>query len=265
MSTNVTQGRVGPTPGLGTEPLAAASPSTPLSPSLEPGRPPTQMKGLLVVRSFVRKCALRCALGFVGIDQRLRQLAASGRTRGLKSGGGLSVGRHTYGCPEVLSFDTDPPVRIVIGSYCSIGPRVLVIPGGIHPTQWISTYPFTHMWQLPDLAPRHYPRSKGDVVVGNDVWIGTGAILLSGARIGDGGVISAGSVVSGRVPPYAVFGGNPAQLLYYRFSQERIKRLRRIRWWDWEESRIRQEIPLLLSDRVDEFLDRWDPSRTAVS
>jgi carbonic anhydrase/acetyltransferase-like protein (isoleucine patch superfamily) len=86
-----------------------------------------------------------------------------------------------------------------------------------------------------------YLRTKGSIVVGNDVWVGTRAIILSGVTIGDGAIVAAGSVVTKDVPPYAIVAGNPARLIRYRFSDETIAAMCRIRWWDWPLEVIEQE------------------------
>ena len=116
-----------------------------------------------------------------------------------------------------------------------------------------TTYPFNV------LDPRFahitgHPHSKGDVVIGNDVWVGRGAVILSGVRVGDGAVIGAYSVVAKDVQAYGIVVGNPARLFRARFPDETIDRLLAIRWWDWPDERIDRAIPYLQSDRIDEFL-----------
>jgi len=97
-------------------------------------------------------------------------------------------------------------------------------------------------------------------VVGSDVWVGHGACILSGIRIGDGAVIGAQAVVSRSVEPYAVVAGNPARQVRLRFSERQVAALLRIRWWDWPYDRIVAELPWLLSPEIDAFIARHPPS-----
>ena len=99
-------------------------------------------------------------------------------------------------------------------------------------------------------------RKNGDVVIGNDVWIGYGAVILSGATIGDGSIIGARAVVTRSVPPYAIVAGNPATIIRTRFDEKTIRRLINIQWWDWEDSKIEAYLPLMLQTDIESFLTR---------
>ncbi len=98
--------------------------------------------------------------------------------------------------------------------------------------------------------------SKGDIVNGNDVWIGTQSVILSGATISDGAVIGANSVVNSTIPPYAVAVGSPAQVVRFRFPQSLIERLMKLQWWNWDDERIKRNRHLfegaLTEDRLDQ-------------
>lgn len=94
------------------------------------------------------------------------------------------------------------------------------------------------------------------MVIGNDVWIGVNACVLSGVRIGDGAVVGACSVVTRDVPPYAIVAGNPARLVRKRFDDETIEELLKIKWWDWDIERIKENLPLLLSENVKDFAEK---------
>ena len=98
------------------------------------------------------------------------------------------------------------------------------------------------------------PATKGDVVIGNDVWIGYRAIILSGVTIGDGAVIAAGAVVTKDVPAYGIVGGNPAKLIKKRFDDETIPRLLKIAWWNWDDAKIEKFLPLLLNQEITAFI-----------
>lgn len=143
-----------------------------------------------------------------------------------------------------------------IGKYCSISTQVLIFLGSEHRTDWVSTYPFPILWKEAGSIKGH-PSSKGDVSIGNDVYIGYHVIILSGVTIGDGAVIGAGSVVTKDVPPYAIMAGNPATIIRYRFDEETIRRLLEIKWWDWPDEKVKENIHLICDDRVDAFIKKF--------
>lgn len=165
-----------------------------------------------------------------------------------------NIGDHTYGKPRVLSWREG--ATLTIGKYCSISTNVTIFLGSEHRTDWISTYPFPYFWEEAKSITGH-PMTKGDVIIGNDVWIGYNAIILSGVKVGDGGVIGAGSVVAKNVPPYAIVAGNPAEIIRYRFDGETIKKLLEIRWWDWPDLRVRENVKFICNDAIQEFIKRF--------
>lgn len=107
-----------------------------------------------------------------------------------------------------------------------------------------------------------HPKSKGDVVIGNDVWIGRGAVIMSGINIGDGAIIGANSLVSKDVAHYSIFAGNPGRHIRYRFNMEIINKMLVIKWWDKELEEIAEIIPLLQSNSVHEIIERYHNKRT---
>lgn len=141
---------------------------------------------------------------------------------------------------------TAGPERLVIGRFCAIaaGARFLLSAAN-HPMLGSTTFPFfifggDWLERSADLLPR-IP-SRGDTVIGNDVWIGREATVMPGVTIGDGAVVAARAVVASDVPPYAIVAGNPARSIRSRFSAEDVERLLRIRWWDWPIEAITEHL-----------------------
>jgi acetyltransferase-like isoleucine patch superfamily enzyme len=164
-----------------------------------------------------------------------------------------SVGRYTYGLPEVFDFKDNNCGNLKIGSFCSISSNVKIFLSGNHRTDWVTTYPFNVVFPKFESFTGH-PQSKGDVVIGNDVWIGMGSLILSGVKIGDGAVVGAGSIVTKDVPPYTIVAGNPAKIINLRFSQEEIQSLLRIQWWDRDILWIEENMHLLLNSNIQDFI-----------
>ena len=142
--------------------------------------------------------------------------------------------------------------RLVIGRFCAIATGVTFLMNGAnHRLGGISTYPFeifANGWEAAARAGQE--PSRGDTVVGNDVWLGYRATVLPGVRIGDGAVVAACAVVAADVPPYAVVAGNPARLARVRFSGEVVEELLRIAWWNWPPEKITRNIEKIVSADV---------------
>ncbi len=163
----------------------------------------------------------------------------------------VSVGRFTYGNPQFMLWDDLE--RIHIGSFCSIANEVVIFGGGEHRTDWVTTFPLRIAFGDTLAGKDGLPASKGETKIGNDVWIGFRAIVLSGVTIGDGAVIGTGAIVTEDIPPYAIVAGNPARLIRYRFSSNEIERLLVLRWWEWDIDKIKSNIPLLCSTNIGEL------------
>lgn len=141
------------------------------------------------------------------------------------------------------------PEKLVIGKFCQIAHGVRIITASAnHDTSGFSTYPFANFMMdettgFDDIkALFNLPNRKGDTVIGNDVWIGMGAVIMPGVTIGDGAMIGAYSVVAKDVAPYTIVGGNPAQPIRKRFDEETIAALLDIAWWDWPTEVIEANI-----------------------
>lgn len=145
--------------------------------------------------------------------------------------------------------------RLVIGRFCAIAKDVTFLMGGAnHATEGFTTYPFLIFgqgWEQAAPLEAYGFRAPRDTLVGNDVWIGTGATLLPGVTIGDGAVIGAKAVVARDVAPYAVVVGNPARELRRRFDDATVARLQQLAWWNWDPARLQRAIPLLLARDLD--------------
>jgi acetyltransferase-like isoleucine patch superfamily enzyme len=167
----------------------------------------------------------------------------------------LTMGRHSYGSPRVQAYAGND-ARARVGAFCSIGADVEFLLGGYHHPEWVSTFPARIMLGLPGAFEDGQPTTRGDVVVGNDVWIGRGAKILSGVTVADGAVVGAYAVVTRDVRPYGIVVGNPAREVRRRFDDVRVDALLASRWWEWPLERIVESVPLLCSPQVDAFLER---------
>lgn len=141
--------------------------------------------------------------------------------------------------------------RLIIGRFCSIacGARFLFTSGN-HALKSLSTYTFPIFfdeWRLDAKNIRDAWDNKGDTVIGNDVWIGYEAIIMPGVKIGDGAIVGTRAVVTGDVPPYTIVGGVPARPIRKRFGDETIRRLEALRWWDWDEEKLRRNLSAIQS------------------
>ena len=173
------------------------------------------------------------------------------------------IGRFSWG--HLTVSNRTPGAQLRIGQFCSLAYGCHILLGGEHRADFVSTYrfpaysPFRDAISDPEVATS---KTKGDVVIGNDVWIGHQSLILSGVELGDGVVVGAGSVVRRSAPPYAIVAGNPARVLGFRFPQEQIDALLRIRWWEWPVARIVESLPLLMSEDIQRFIDACEPAQS---
>lgn len=182
----------------------------------------------------------------------------------------ISVGRYSYysgyyhghgfeDCARYLVLDEGAD-RLISGSFCSIGSGAAFIVAGNqgHRHEWISTFPFYWMPEVQafrDAKNGYLP--AGDTVIGNDVWIGSEAIIMPGVSVGNGAVIGARAVVTRDVEPYSIIGGNPAKVIRKRFRGREIALLDEMAWWDWSDDRLSFAMPIITSGDVEALYRYW--------
>lgn len=148
--------------------------------------------------------------------------------------------------------------KLIIGKFCSIacGTKFLFNCAN-HTLKSLSTYTFPLFYEEWELEKSNITTAwdnKGDIVIGNDVWIGYEAVIMIGVHIGDGAIIAARAVVTKDVPPYTIVGGTPAKEIRKRFDTEMIHQLLKLKWWDWSTYKIRQCLPYIAEGKLDELL-----------
>jgi len=170
----------------------------------------------------------------------------------------IEVGEYTYydDPDDALGFERNAvlyaygPERLIIGRYCAIASGVrFVMPGANHAELGPSTFPFGIFgppWDATMDLVMGAP-SRGDTVVGNDVWLGYRALVLPGVTIGHGAIVAAASVVASDVPPYAIVGGNPARVIRQRYEADDVERLLRAAWWDWPAALVTEHARTIMS------------------
>lgn len=182
----------------------------------------------------------------------------------------IVVGRYSYysGYYHGHSFDDcarfilpEPDAdKLIIGAFCSIGSGAAFILAGNqgHRYDWASSFPFFYLPDAPEFAGALDAFAPaGDTVIGNDVWIGTEAIIMPGIHIGHGAVIGTRALVTKDVEPYAIVGGNPAKPIRKRFTEDHIAMLLEMAWWDWSEERLHAAMPLLCDADIPALYRFW--------
>lgn len=149
--------------------------------------------------------------------------------------------------------------KLIIGKFCSIACGAKFLFNSANHTQTsLSTYTFPLFFEEWELEKKNVTKAwdnKGNIIIGNDVWIGYDAIILSGVTIGDGAIIGARAVVTKDVPPYTIVGGVPAKAIRKRFDEKTIKSLLNLKWWDWPEERIAANIQRIQRGQISEFTE----------
>ncbi|WP_026475180.1 CatB-related O-acetyltransferase [Alkaliflexus imshenetskii] len=147
--------------------------------------------------------------------------------------------------------------KLIIGKFCMIASDVkFIMNGANHLTNALTAYPFAifgNGWEMA-MADKAYP-DKGDIIIGNDVWIGYNATILSGVTIGDGAIVAANATVVKDVEPYAIVGGNPAKVIRMRFPEEKIAKLLELQWWNWDIEKITRNVQKLTGTEIDALIE----------
>ena len=159
----------------------------------------------------------------------------------------FTMGAYSYSEPTFRGNHNN----VTIGKYCSIASGVIIDCGFSHNIHNVSTYPFNPNVEGCGHLPLNL-KIKGDVIIGNDVYIGENCIIMSGVTIGDGAVIGINTVVTRNVAPYEVVAGTKR---WFRFTSERVEELMNIKWWDWSDERVKENVHLLLSEDIQKFID----------
>ena len=169
----------------------------------------------------------------------------------------ILVGDYTYydDFEDALNFEKNVKYhfdfigdKLIIGKFCMIASGVkFIMNGANHKMDGITTYPFSIFgkgWEKVTPTLEELP-IKGDTVIGNDVWIGSNATIMPGIHIGDGAIIATNSTVTRNVDPYSIVGGNPAKEIRKRFSEDKIKELLEMQWWNWDIEKITNNLDFL--------------------
>ncbi|KZK79867.1 Chloramphenicol acetyltransferase [Pseudovibrio sp. W64] len=182
----------------------------------------------------------------------------------------IIVGKHSYysgyyhghsfdECARYLRSDEETQDKLIIGAYCSIGSGAAFMMAGNqgHRPEWATTFPF-HYFDEPAFEGAHDGfKPAGSTCVGNDVWIGSEAMIMPGVQIGNGALIGSRAVVTKNVPAYAVVAGNPATVVRSRFSEEQVQMLLEMKWWDWTDEVLKGAMPLMCSSDIERLYDYW--------
>lgn len=170
----------------------------------------------------------------------------------------LPFGKYSYGKPTILFESSES--KLYVGNFCSIAENVKIFLGENYNINQITTYPFGHINKktFNSFNGIGHPIPKGNVYIGNDVYIGNNTTIMPGIKIGDGAIIAANSNVVKDVEPYSLVEGNPAKHIKYRFTKEQIDELLKIKWWDWHDEQINKFVPLLCSENIDNFIQTFN-------
>ena len=147
--------------------------------------------------------------------------------------------------------------RLIIGKFCSIACGAkFIFTSANHTLNSLSTYPFPIFFEEWGLEKKNVSAAwdnRGDILIGNDVWIGYEAVIMSGVSIGDGAIVGTRAVVTKDVPPYTIVGGVPAKKIRMRYDDEKIERLTQLMWWDWPAEKIRENLSFIMNGELEKL------------
>ena len=167
-----------------------------------------------------------------------------------------TFGNMSYICSGNILSNTPNVVHMLVGNYCQIADETEFAMGMNHAFTGVTAYPFGNVWgySKEDWKQRCLA-NRQQLIIGHDVWIGFGATIIKGVKIGNGAIIGSGAVVTKDVPPYAIVGGNPAKIIRYRFAPEIIEALDKIKWWYWPLEKVKANRQYM--ENVEEFIKRF--------
>ena len=157
---------------------------------------------------------------------------------------------------NILDVINDGSIKVEIGKFCSLAQNINFMLGADHQAGWSTTYPFNRLLGC-DEKDNSNVVSKGSITIGNDVWIGADATVLSGVHIGDGCIVGNHAVVTKDVPPYSVIVGNPGRVVKQRFPKDKQDKLLEIKWWDWDLQMLFDALPLVQSEDIESLYTFW--------
>ena len=166
-----------------------------------------------------------------------------------------SLGNMSYMAGTDFRYNLPQKTHVLIGNYCQIAHDTVFEIGMNHVFSGVSPYPFDQVLGEENIFAHRAPVNKQQLVIGHDVWMGSGVRIIKAVKIGNGAIIGSGSVVTKDVPPYAIVGGNPAKIIRYRFAPEIIQALNKIKWWYWPLEKVKANRQYM--ENVEEFIARF--------
>ena len=177
-----------------------------------------------------------------------------------------SLGNMSYMAGTDFHYNLPQKTHVLIGNYCQIAHDTVFEIGQNHVFSGVSPYPFDQVLGEENTFAHRAPVNKQQLVIGHDVWIGSGVRIIKAVKIGNGAIIGSGSVVTKDVPPYAIVGGNPAKIIRYRFSSEIIEALDKIKWWYWPLAKVKANRQYMenVEEFIARFVDKLEKNKTPV-
>ena len=166
----------------------------------------------------------------------------------------FEIGKWSYISFAILTHYFEPLKTIKIGRYCSIAENVTFISPTNHHWDWISSYPI-EIFNSFDRSNDFHKNQKNEISIGNNVWIGTGVTIMPGVCIADGSVIGANSTLTKNTEPFGIYAGNPASLVKFRFDCATVERLLKIKWWNFNDHFIKDNLGIIFNKPTPEILD----------